>query len=240
MPARRRRARRRSASRSRRRPRRERGRRAPAGRRGRERARRTLRRPARSSSPSGKAAGAPAGGSSSRTRSSIQTDPRPPLALTIVISIDPSSRRPGPAPAGPQAKDTCRLRTVSVVQSVGNVKSRRTDHQTFSPLGSSSLNSSVCGGLSARRRKRIAQLSGSAIGNGLRAAAQPARPWKSKSIRSAPASGSQRHAHAFRGRRRSSRRSRRRRHRGPVRAGVPEEAASRRMPAAAAARRLTP
>src|SRR4051794_10057730 len=87
-----------------------------------------------------------------RARSSSQTLPFPPDPAVIAISIA-ANRLSSLSVVGPQAKDICRFLRVMVFQSLGNTKLGLFDHQTFSPVESMSLNSSVFVGASPRMAK---------------------------------------------------------------------------------------
>src|SRR4051812_8339072 len=84
-----------------------------------------------------------------RARSSSQTLPFPPDPAVIAISTA-AKRRSSLSAVGPHAKDICRLFLVIVFQSFGKTKLGLFDHQTFSPVESMSLNSSVFVGASPR------------------------------------------------------------------------------------------
>jgi len=63
--------------------------------------------------------------------------------------------RLGSAPPGPQANDTWRFFSVTRVHAFGKAKAGLRTHQTFSPEGSTSLNSRFSGGQSPRTSKVI-------------------------------------------------------------------------------------
>src|SRR5688500_12221901 len=90
------------------------------------------------------------GGSSRvRARSSIHTLPFPPVPAVIAISIA-NTRRSVLSAIGPHANEICRFFRVTVVHSRGKTKLVVFDHQTFSPVESTILNSSVLTGASPR------------------------------------------------------------------------------------------
>src|SRR5688572_8701688 len=75
-------------------------------------------------------------------RSSIQTLPFPPVPAVIAISIA-NTRRSSLSAIGPHANDICRFLRVTVVHSRGKTKLVVLDHQTYTPVESTILNSSV-------------------------------------------------------------------------------------------------
>src|SRR6185503_6410215 len=95
------------------------------------------------------------GGSSRNLRSSISIEPLPPPLPAATTNSRLSTRRKARSWVGPQANAICLFLILMRRHSLGNTKSRRSNHQTLSPLASASLTSKLFTGAFARRLNDI-------------------------------------------------------------------------------------